>query len=96
MAVDGIHDYVKVQTDGVNELDADTKVYPNPTHGQITIEAEGMSRVTVMNALGQTVYDAPADAEQTVLDLSQYGTGMYLIRISSEKGVCMKRVSVVK
>jgi hypothetical protein len=96
MASDGIHDYVTVQTDGVNELDADTKVYPNPTHGQITIEAEGMSRVTVMNALGQTVYDAPADADQTVLNLSQYGTGMYLIRISSEKGVCVKRVPVVK
>lgn len=96
MASDGIHDYVTVQTDGVNELDADTKVYPSPTHGQITIEAEGMSRVTVMNALGQTVYDAPADADQTVLNLSQYGTGMYLIRISSEKGVCVKRVPVVK
>ena len=95
MAADGIHDYVAVQTDGVNELDADTQVYPNPTQGQITIEAEGMSRVTVMNALGQTVYDASTDADQTVLNLSHYGTGMYLIRISSEKGVSMKRVSVV-
>ena len=96
MAVDGIHDYVTVQTDGVNELNADTKVYPNPTHGQITIEAEGMSQVTIMNALGQTVYDAPTDADQTVLDLSPYGTGMYLIRISTEMGVSVKRVSVVK
>ena len=96
MAADGIHDYVTVHTDGVNESSADTKVYPNPTNGQITIEAEGMNRVTVTNALGQTVYDAPADADQTVLDLSQYGTGMYLIRISSEKGVSLKRVSVVE
>ena len=96
MAVDGIHDYVTVQTDGVNELNDDTKIYPNPTNGQITIEAEGMNHVTVMNALGQTVYDAPTDADQTVLNLSQYGTGMYLIRISSEKGVNVKRVSVVK
>ena len=96
MAADGIHDYVTVQTDGVNELNDDTKVYPNPTHGQITIEAEGMNHVTIMNALGQTVYDAPTDADQTVLNLSQYGTGMYLICISSEKGISVKRVSVVK
>ena len=95
MAVDGIHDYVTVQTDGVNETTSDIQVYPNPSCGQITIEAEGMSHVTVMNTLGQTVYDAPANANQTVLNLSQYGTGMYLIRISSEKGVCVKRVSVV-
>ena len=96
MAADGIHDYVTVQTDGVNELNADTKVYPNPTNGQITIEAEGMSYVTIMNALGQIVYDAPTDTDQTVLNLSPYGTGMYLIRISSEKGVNVKRISVVK
>ena len=96
MAADGLHDYVTVQTDGVNELNAETKVYPNPTHGKITIEAEGMNHVTIMNALGQTVYDAPTDADQTVLDLSQYGPGMYLVRISSEKGINVKRVSVVK
>ena len=96
MAVDGIHDYVTVQTDGVNELNAEIKVYPNPTNGQIIIETEGMSHVTIMNTLGQTVYDAPANANQMVLNLSQYGTGMYLIRISTDKGVSMKRVSVVK
>lgn len=96
MAVDGIHDYVTVQTDGVNELNADAKVYPNPTHGQVTIEAEGLNHVMVLNSLGQTVYDAPIHANQMALDLSQYGTGMYLIRISSEKGVGVKRISVVK
>ena len=96
MAVDGLHDYVTVITDGVNELSADTKVYPNPTNGQVNIEAEGMNRVTVTNSLGQTVYDASADGDQMVLDLSQYGNGMYLIRISFENGVGVKRISVVK
>ena len=55
-----------------------------------------MSRVTVMNSLGQTVYEASTEASQTTLDLAQYGNGMYLIRISSEKGVSVRRVSVVK
>lgn len=96
MAVDGLHDYVTVITDGINELNSATKVYPNPTNGQVNIEAEGMNRVTVTNALGQTVYDASIDGNQTVLDLSQYGTGIYLLRISFESGVSVKRVSVVK
>lgn len=96
MAVDGLHDYVTVITDGINELNSATKVYPNPTNGQVNIEAEGMNRVTVTNALGQTVYDASIDGNQTVLDLSQYGTGIYLLRISFENGVSVKRVSVVK
>ena len=96
MAVDGLHDYVTVITDGVNELNAAAKVYPNPTNGQVNIEAEGMNRVTVTNALGQTVYDASIDGNQTVLDLSQYNTGIYLIRINFDNGVSVKRVSVVK
>jgi len=95
MAADGIHDYVTVITDGVNELVGNIQVYPNPTNGQVTIEAEGMSHLTVMNALGQTVYNAQTNADQTVLNLSQYGTGMFLIRISTEKGVSVHRVSVI-
>ena len=96
MAIDGIHDYVTVVTDGVNELDTESKVYPNPTNGQVNIEAEGMKRVIVTNALGQTVFDAPTDSNQMVLNLSQYGTGIYLIRISFENEVRVQRVSVVK
>ena len=96
MAVDGLHDYVTVITDGVNELYSATKVYPNPTNGQVNIEADGMNRVTVTNALGQTVFDAPTDGNQMALNLSQYCTGIYLIRISFENGDCVKRVSVVK
>ena len=96
MSMDGVHNYVTVTTDGVNELSSDARVYPNPTNGQITIMAEGMRRVSVMNALGQTVYDAAADVDHMVVDLSQYGTGMYLIRINYENGVSVQRVSVVK
>jgi len=96
MSIDGIHDYVTAHTDGVNELDDDFRMYPNPTRDQVTIEAKGMNRVTVMNALGQTIYDVSVNAEQAVLNLSHYGAGMYLIRISSEKGVSVKRVSVVE
>ena len=96
MAVDGIHDYVTVHTDGVSEQDDDIRVYPIPTHGQVTVEAEEMRQLTVTNILGHTIYETQTDATSITLDLSQYGTGMYLIRISSEKGVCVKRVSVVR
>ena len=96
MAVDGIHNYVTVGTDGIGEMEEGVNVYPNPTSDQITIEAEGLNRVTVMNALGQTVYDVPADADVTVLSLSPYGAGVYMIRISTEHGFIVRRVSVVE
>ena len=96
MAVDGVHNFVTVTTDGIDENEANAEVYPNPTHGPITIEAEGLNRVTIINALGQVVYDAPTDSDKAVVNLSQYGSGVYVIRISTENGVGVRRVSVVE
>ena len=96
MAVDGIHNYVTVQTDGINEMEDDVNVYPNPTNGNVTIEAKGLDRVVVVNALGQILVDANANSDTVVLDLSQYGAGLYVIRIDAENGNSIRRVSVVK
>ena len=96
MAADGTHDYVYTQTLSVKEMSDEVSVYPNPTNGVLNINAAGMKRVVVMNMLGQVVYDAPADTEAVSLDLSQYGAGMYLIRIDTENGTVVKKVSVTK
>ena len=96
MAADGVHDYVTAHTDGVKEIGNSINIYPNPTNGNVTIEAEGMNHITVMNALGQTLYDTNVDSEMVVLDLLQYGIGLYVIRIDSENGNIVRRVSVVK
>ena len=96
MAADGIHDYVYAQTLNVNEMDQKVSVYPNPTNGILNIKADGMKRIVVMNTLGQVVYDVTADTEAILLDLSQYGAGMYMIRIDMEFGTVIKKVSVTK
>lgn len=96
VAVDGIYNYVTVTTDGLEEVENGVNVYPNPTHGNVTIEAEGLNRVVVMNALGQTLSDMDVDADSVVLDLSQYGVGLYVIRVESEAGTIAKRVFVVR
>lgn len=96
MAVDGIHNYVSVITDAVGENEPSVNVYPNPTIGNLTVEAVGMRHVAVMNALGQVVYDAPAESETMVLDLGQYGAGMYMVRINTENETIIRKVSVTK
>lgn len=96
LSVDGMHDYVTVVTDAVSEQSDGISVYPNPTAGIITVEAIGMTRLTVMNALGQVVYDAPVDADEVSLDLAQFGAGMYVVRINTATETLVKRISVVK
>jgi len=86
---------VKNSTD-VNEFGVKASLYPNPTNGNVTIEAEGMQRLTVVNELGQVVYDTELNDNTTSLNLNQFGAGVYMIRIYTENGMGVKRVSVIR
>ena len=86
---------VKNSTD-VNEFGVKASLYPNPTNGNVTIEAEGMQRLTVVNELGQVVYDAEVSNDTETLNMSQFGSGVYMIRIYTENGMGVKRVSVIR
>lgn len=79
-----------VTTDGIAELDGSVVVYPNPTSGLISISAEGIKAVTVINALGQKVLETT----DTAIDLSQFGDGLYMLRIETTETLAIKRVLV--
>ena len=69
-------------------------VYPNPTNGQVRIEAEALNHITISNTLGQIIYEGLAIGNTFEYDFSKYGTGLYLIRIETAKGTVVKKVSV--
>ena len=71
-------------------------IYPNPTKGQLNISAEGMNRITVTNTIGQVVYEANVNDDNTVINMANFGSGMYLLSITTDNGVTVKRVNVVK
>ena len=79
---------------GVDETEAQVKVYPNPTNGFVTVEAEGMTEVSVYNTLGQCVLQKEVAGNPTVLDLQQVSEGLYLLRVKTENGIISKRISV--
>ena len=80
----------------ISEFGVKANLYPNPTNGNITIEAEAMQRLTVVNELGQVVYDAETSSDAETLNMSQFGTGIYMIRIYTENGMGVKRVTVIR
>ena len=86
---------VKNSTD-VNEFGMKASLYPNPTNGNVTIEAEGMQRLVVINELGQVVYDAETNSDTKTLNMSQFGVGIFMIRIYTENGMGVKRVNVIR
>ena len=91
--------YIRVlySTDGVNELEADeVSLFPNPTTNRFTVEGEGLNHVSVFNALGQMIYDMDCHGESVDINLYNAETGVYMVRIATEKGVTTKRVTVIK
>lgn len=82
--------------DLIGETEDNITVFPNPTQNTVTVLAPGTNQISVLNTLGQVVYDAVAESDSLVLDMSQYKTGMYLIRVITENGIIVERVIVVK
>ena len=87
MAVDGIHDYVTVQTDGVDEVAGGFHIYPNPTHGVLFVETrratslQDQTEYRIINAMGQTVLTGHITDETQRIDVSRLSQGMYFITI---------------
>jgi hypothetical protein len=79
---------------GVNEDEASVKVYPNPAQGFVTVEAEGMTSVSVYNALGQCVLERAVEGDQSRIELQEATPGLYLLRITTTTGIVSKRLSI--
>ena len=67
----------------INEISAETKVYPNPMNNILHIEGVDVQDVTIFNAVGQMVLFIENRNEINVEDLSE---GLYFVRISDKKG----------
>ena len=74
----------------------DVMIYPNPTDSNITINAEAMNHITIINTAGQVVYDNNIENDNISIDMSQYGTGIYMIHITTENNVIVRKVSVTE
>ena len=79
---------------GVDENEASVKVYPNPTKGLLSIEADDMSHVWVYNVLGQCVLEQTVEGEQVVIDLQDAVSGLYLLRVRTAEGEVLRRIAV--
>lgn len=96
MSSDGIHDYVTAHTDGLDDVENEISVYPNPAKHHLTIEADDLNHICIINMLGQVVYDAPANGNEATISLTGYESGLYMVRINTESGVITKQISVVR
>lgn len=88
---------------GIEEVLGDDHlvVYPNPNTGmfavEIELEAPSDLVVTLNNVLGQRVYKTTAEQKsywRKDFDLSSYVKGVYLLSVSTNKGVLHRRIII--
>ena len=85
-------DFIRITNLAVAENMMNVKLYPNPTNGQLNIEAEGMTSVSVFDLVGQCLMQKSVEDGQANLDMSQLQNGIYLIKVSTVNGSTMQRV----
>ncbi|MBR6437657.1 MAG: C10 family peptidase [Bacteroidales bacterium] len=90
-------DYVVVTVPySVAENSVNAKLYPNPTTGNLRIEAQDLNTVAVFNLVGQKVYEENVNGGECVINMREFGNGIYMVRINAANGSTTQKVSVIE
>lgn len=90
-----IFDYNSVEEGKVEETNV--SIYPNPTQGLLTVSGNGLKQVCLYDMLGQQVAAISSyNGTNVMVDTSGLAAGIYMVRVDTENGVCMKHVVVTK
>ncbi|NQY07863.1 MAG: T9SS type A sorting domain-containing protein, partial [Flavobacteriaceae bacterium] len=85
------------ETGGSIQQDFEVLIYPNPTTGRVTVELpygdSSSTSLAVYDMIGNRLYQSEViQTNQSSLDLSQYPSGIYFIKVITEKGTVIKKV----
>lgn len=69
------------------------RIYPNPVADRATIECNGMTKITLMNAQGQALHSLELGyVDRKVIDLTSFSTGIYFVLIETDDGVKQSKI----
>ena len=88
---DGAFSVVNVKS-SIN-LNNEIMVYPNPATDEINISSsEAVRNVMILNHAGQLVYDGKSEK----INVSNFNSGVYIIRIKTDNGITTKKLIINK
>jgi hypothetical protein len=69
-------------------------IYPNPSTGLFTIQAESMDvvQVTIVNVSGETVYQGVSNEGKLLVDIKEVASGMYFVKLKTKGGLIIKKI----
>jgi len=77
----------------INELSdsLNFSVFPIPATNSLTIESPQKSKIEILNIQGQLIKTIAAINDQTTIDISVFPSGIYFIKVKTEKGIAVKK-----
>ena len=79
----------------INEnIKAQCKIFPNPTTGKITVQAKDMERIEILDFTGKVIENLQGfrNLEGLDIDLSKNPKGIYIIKVTTNKGVAVQKI----
>ena len=96
LGLNGFYEFIEAEPQAISEVEnVITAVYPNPTKGTVKIEAEYIKNVSVLNSLGQILFESEVGGNAFEYDFSGNEAGVYFIKVETINGVDTKRVTVL-
>ena len=78
---------------GVGEQAMEVNVFPNPTKGTVTVEAEGMESIRLTNMMGQVLeMHECSGSDSFMLSLNGYAPSVYMLEIKTVNGMVKMRL----
>ncbi len=91
--------FISSYTTGIASINIEPEsieVYPNPTNGKIQVISKqySVSSIEIYNVFGENIYQLPITAHRSpiTIDLSDKPSGVYIVKVKTEKGVVVKKV----
>lgn len=79
-----------------DDLSQNINIYPNPSSGIFTIELnnkrKGESEICVYSVTGQLIKKQIENSDRFQIDMSDFGTGIYLLKVRNKNSVITKRI----
>ncbi len=95
---------------GINEINLDNsfEIYPNPTNGMFTIQANlptgqagshqllANSQIEIYNVMGEKVYSNSQlpQSTQLTINLSAQAVGIYFLQLTTQQGIARKKIVI--
>ena len=86
------HAYVNIQENQNNLF----KLFPNPAKDYFSIQTEkiGQKTLSIMSVSGQVLDEYYFSDSEMTINTVQYENGIYLVKVTSESGMAVKRISI--